>query len=87
MSALIDLSAFPETACAERRAAERCCHWLYLVSRCDTMPRLQEPLETVPFPWHDVSKVVHYWLEVNAVTKPTQVWEESPHGSSSGEAQ
>lgn len=31
--------------------------------------------------WHEVTKVAHYWLEVNAMTKPMQVREDSsPYG-------
>ncbi len=34
-------------------------------------PVLQEPIEDpARFPWHEVTKVAHYWLEVNALTKP-----------------
>ena len=28
------------------------------------------------FPWHEVTKVQHYWLEVNAMTQPMQVREQ-----------
>ena len=31
--------------------------------------------------WREVTKVAHYWLEVNAMTKPMQVREEiKPYG-------
>jgi len=58
----------------ERRVAEdrRDCYWLYVVTNCDTTPTLQEPIpDPARFPWHEVVKVQHYWLEVDAVTQPT----------------
>ena len=63
----------------ERRVAEdrRDCYWLYVVTNCAAEPQLQEPIEDpARFPWHEVSKVQHYWLEVDAMTKPMQVREE-----------
>jgi hypothetical protein len=57
----------------ERRVAEdrRDCYWLYIVTNCSAIPSLQEPIkDPVRFPWHEVTKVAHYWLEVNAMTKP-----------------
>jgi hypothetical protein len=65
----------------ERRVAEdrRDCYWLYIVTGCDTTPRLHEPIrDPARFPWHEVSKVQHYRLEVNAMTKPMMVREDSP---------
>ena len=55
----------------ERRVAEdrRDCYWLYVVTNCDTAPTLQDPIrDPARFPWHEVTKVQHYWLEVNAMT-------------------
>ena len=63
----------------ERRVAEdrRDCYWLYIVTNCADDPQLQEPVkDPARFPWHEVSKVQHYWLEVNAMTKPMYVGEE-----------
>ena len=63
----------------ERRVAEdrRDCYWLYVVTNCAAEPQLQEPIEDpARFPWHEVSKVQHYWLGVDAMTKPMQVREE-----------
>lgn len=63
----------------ERRVAEdrRDCYWLYIVTNCNTTPTLQEPIkDPARQPWHEVVKVQHYWLEVNAMTKPMQVREE-----------
>ncbi len=60
----------------ERRVAEdrRDCYWLYVVTNCDAEPRLQEPInDPARFQWHEVTKVQHYWLEVDAMTQPMQV--------------
>ena len=63
----------------ERRVAEdrRDCYWLYIVTSCAAQPELQEPIsDPARFPWHEVSKVQHYWLEVDAMTQPMQIREE-----------
>ena len=65
----------------ERRVAEdrRDCYWLYVVTHCATQPVLQEPIkDPARFPWHEVTKVAHYWLEVDAVTHPMNVRENGP---------
>ncbi|HOA61883.1 MAG TPA: helicase-related protein [Verrucomicrobiota bacterium] len=65
----------------EKRIAEdrRDLYWLYIVTHCDTEPQLQEPIrDPARFPWHEVKKVEHYRLEVNAMTQPMQMREESP---------
>jgi hypothetical protein len=32
---------------------------------------LQEPIkDPARFPWHEVTKVQHYWLEIDAMTRP-----------------
>jgi superfamily II DNA or RNA helicase len=65
----------------ERRVAEdrRDCYWLYVVTNCGTCPQLQEPIkDPARFEWHEVTKVAHYYLSVNALTKPMQVRKESP---------
>jgi hypothetical protein len=64
----------------ERRVAEdrRDCYWLYVVTHCRTVPELQEPIkDPARFPWHEVRRVEHYWLEVDALTKPMRVREET----------
>lgn len=70
----------------ERRVAEdrRDCFWLYVVTNCGTTPTLQDPIkDPAHFPWHEVVKVQHFWLEVNAMTRPMQVRESgAPYGSS-----
>ena len=63
----------------ERRVAEdrRDCYWLYIVTGCATAPELQEPVrDPARFPWREVTKVRHYWLEVNAMTKPMALRED-----------
>ncbi len=65
----------------KRRVAEdrRDCYWLYIVTNCATNPTLQEPVkDPARFPWHEDKKVPHYWLEVDAMTKPVQVREDAP---------
>ena len=52
----------------ERRVADdrRDCYWLYVVTNCGSTPTLQEPIkDPARFPWHEVRKVQHYWLDVN----------------------
>ena len=62
----------------ERRVAEdrRDCYWLYIVTNCATVPELQEPVrDPARFTWHEERKVQHYWLDVNAMTKPMAIRE------------
>ncbi len=64
----------------ERRVAEdrRDCYWLYVVTNCNATPTLQAPIkDPARFPWHEVRKVSHYYLSVDALTQPMQVREES----------
>ena len=63
----------------ERRVAEdrpeR--YWLYIVTNCAGEPQLQEPIfNPARFPWHEESKVQHYWLNVDAMTQPMQIREQ-----------
>ena len=54
------------------------------MTNCADEPQLQEPIaDPAQFPWHEVSKVQHYWLEVNAMTKPMSVREEATDYDSS----
>jgi hypothetical protein len=65
----------------ERRVAEdwRDCYWLYVVTSCNTTPTMQEPIkDPARFPWREVTKVAHYRLEVNAMTRPMMVREDKP---------
>ena len=60
----------------ERRVAEDRpdCFWLYVVTNCAAEPQLQEPVrDPARFPWHRVSKVQHYWLDVNSLKKPMEM--------------
>jgi hypothetical protein len=43
---------------------------------------IQEPVkDSARLEWHEVSKVAHYYLSVNAMTRPMQVREdEAPYG-------
>ena len=66
----------------EKRVAEdrRDCYWLYIVTNCSTEPTLQEPiLDPIQYDWHEVSKVQHYYLNVDAMTQPMQVTEDQTH--------
>jgi hypothetical protein len=57
----------------------RDCYWLYVVTNCAGNPILQEPIkDPARFPWQEVTKVAHYWLEVNAMTRPIMVREKEP---------
>lgn len=56
----------------ERRVAQDRpdCYWLYVVTNCNGEPKLEEPIQNpARFPWHEVKKVDHYWLDVRALTK------------------
>lgn len=68
----------------EKRVAEdrRDCYWLYIVTDCKTNPRLQDPIkDPARLEWHEVRKVDHYWLNINAVTQPMQIREDPlPYG-------
>jgi superfamily II DNA or RNA helicase len=70
----------------ERRVAEdrRDCYWLYVVTDCKTSPTLQEPVkDPARLDWHEVVKVAHYTLSVNAITQPMEVHEShKPYGDS-----
>ena len=49
------------------------CFWLYVVTNCAAEPVLQEPiLNPARFEWHEVSKIQHYWLQVDAMTQPME---------------
>ena len=65
----------------ERRVAEDRpdCFWLYVVTDCGKTPRLQEPIrDPARLDWHEVTKVAHYCLAVNAMTQPRRVRDDSP---------
>jgi len=65
----------------EKRVAEdrRDCYWLYVVTNCSTEPILQEPIhDPIQYDWHEVRKVQHYYLNVDAMSQPMQVREDDP---------
>ena len=65
----------------ERRVAEDRpdCYWLYVVTNCGETPVLQEPIANpARFPWHEVKKVQHYYLRVDAMTRPMRVRDDRP---------
>ena len=65
----------------ERRVAEdrRDCYWLYVVTGCAADPKLQEPIkDPARFPWHEVTNVQHYSLNVDALKQPMEIWEKEP---------
>ena len=65
----------------ERRVAEDRpdCYWLYVVTNCGETPVLHDPIANpARFPWHEVTKVQHYYLKVDAMTQPMRVREDRP---------
>lgn len=64
----------------ERRTTEdrRDCYWLYVVTDCYGEPRLHEVRDPAQFPWHEVTKIEHYWLELDTLSGETQVREKPP---------
>jgi len=68
----------------EKRVAEdrRDCYFLYVVTDCKSEPQLQNPIkDPARLQWHEVKKVDHYYLSIDAVTQPMQVREETiPYG-------
>ena len=56
------------------------CFWLYLVTNCASAPELQEPIrDPARFPWHEVTKVAHYYLNVNTLKQPMEVRGDKGH--------
>ena len=68
-----------------RRVAEdrRDCYWPYVVTKRGTRPQPQEPIrDPARVEWHEVTRVAHCYVPVDALTRPMQVREESsPYGS------
>jgi hypothetical protein len=51
----------------------------YVVTNCSHEPQLQDPIPNpARLDWNEVTKVAHYYLSVNATTKPMVVREPSP---------
>ena len=58
------------------------CFWLYIVTNCADDPTLREPIRNpARFPWHEVTKVQHYWMQVDAMATETQAPEPAPNPS------
>ena len=65
----------------ERRVAEDRpdCYWLYVVTDCRGTPALRTPIANpARFPWHEMTKVQHYYLELGALTGPVPAREAGP---------
>ena len=63
----------------ERRVAEdrRDCYWLYIVTKCKEQAKLQDPVkDPARLKWHEVKKVDHYYLTINALTQHMEIREE-----------
>ena len=57
-----------------------------MVTNCASAPELQEPIrDPARFPWHEVTKVAHYYLEVNALKQPMEVRESNGSYDKKGE--
>ncbi|MFH1039539.1 MAG: hypothetical protein V1789_12830 [PVC group bacterium] len=41
--------------------------------QCNTVPQTKD---STRFQWHDVRKIDHYYLSVNAITKPMEIKED-----------
>lgn len=50
----------------------RDCYWLYVVVNCDAEPRLQIVRDPASLPWHEVTRMTHYYLSIDAMTTPIQ---------------
>jgi hypothetical protein len=64
----------------ERRVAEdrRDCYWLYVVTDCRAGPHLHAVPDPARYPWHEVTRVEHYWLDVAALAGGLRIQEEPP---------
>jgi hypothetical protein len=63
----------------ERRVAEdrRDCYWLYIVTNCKVEPKLQDPVkDPARLKWHEVKKVDHYYLTIDALAQYMEIREE-----------
>lgn len=55
----------------------RHCYSFYVVTDCGSQPELQDPIkDRARHEWHEVTKAAHYYLSVDAITRPIQVREE-----------
>jgi len=63
----------------EKRVAEdrRDVYWLYVVTDCDMHPTVRDPIpDPARLEWHEVRKVDHYRLTVEATTEAMRLFEE-----------
>ena len=70
----------------EKRVAEdrRDLYWLYIVTHCDTEPKLREPIkDPARFPWHEVKKIEHYRVNVETLAG-TLILKEEPSTNYTG---
>ncbi len=68
--------ASPPYGNSELAEDRRDCYWLYVVTDCATAPNLQQPIpDSARYPWHEVTKVAHYFLSVNALQQPMEIRE------------
>jgi hypothetical protein len=65
---------------------KRVAHIIHVVTDCSSKPVLQDPIkDPARLPWHEVTKVAHYYLSVDAMTQPMEVHEEpAPYGGDKG---
>ena len=51
-------------------------YWLNVVTNCVSTAELPESIkDRLRFPCHEAAKFQHYWLDVNAMTRPKEVRE------------
>jgi len=62
----------------EKRVAEdrRDCYWLYVVTSAKTEPHLELIQDPARLDWHEVKKIDHYYVSVDAAKKPIKISEE-----------
>jgi hypothetical protein len=52
---------------------------LFVVANCSEKPTLLDPIKyPARFPWQEVVKIRHYWLDVNNMARPVMVKENPP---------
>ena len=64
-------------ACKRLAEDRRDCYWLHVATNWADEPQLQEPIaDPARFPWHELGKVQHYWLQVDSMIRPMKIREE-----------
>ena len=57
----------------------RDCYWLYMVTNCAGIPKLQESIHnSVRFDWNEMTKITHYYLSINTLAQSMQLQAEPP---------